>query len=147
MVDQTSGPTAVPEADVEADRRAWEDEAVPYDDAFIAAYAEEDDLPPFDMPEAGSAAPGASPAPAAPASRESTSAAQPAPAASAVAPSSSPAPSAQPAPPASPAPAFNAAPFGTADAGEVIPQSSEEQKEMLSNIFGATTVFKMEGGQ
>ncbi len=154
-VDQTSGPTVVPEADVEADRRAWEDEAVPYDDAFIATYAEEDDLPPFDMPEAGSVASGASPAPAAPAPRESTSTTQPAPAASAVAPSPSPvpaqapaaAPAAQPAPPASPAPAFDAAPFGTADAGEVIPQSSEEQKEMLSNIFGATTVFKMEGGQ
>ena len=28
-----------------------------------------------------------------------------------------------------------------------IPQTREEQKEMLSNLFGATTVFKMEGGQ
>ena len=124
-VDQTSGPTVVPEADVEADRRAWEDEVVPYDDAFIATYAEEDDAPPFDMPDEGGVAeaPGVAPAPAHTAQAASPTAAAPV------------------------APAFNATPFGTPDASEAIPQTSEEQKEMLSNIFGATTVFKMEGGQ
>lgn len=124
-VDQTSGPTVVPEADVEADRRAWEDEVVPYDDAFIATYAEEDDAPPFDMPDEGGVAeaPGVAPAPAHTAQAASPAAAAPV------------------------APAFNATPFGTPDASEAIPQTSEEQKEMLSNIFGATTVFKMEGGQ
>ena len=45
-----SGPTFIPEpGDNDADRRAWEDEQVPYDDATIAAY-EEEDMPPFDMP-------------------------------------------------------------------------------------------------
>ncbi|WP_144744790.1 DNA polymerase III subunit gamma/tau, partial [Enorma burkinafasonensis] len=49
-VDQTSGPTFMPEpGDIDEQRRAWENEQVPYDDAAIAAY-EEDDLPPFDMP-------------------------------------------------------------------------------------------------
>ena len=45
-----SGPTVLPERDIEADRRAWEDEQVPYDDATIASYADEDELPPFDVP-------------------------------------------------------------------------------------------------
>lgn len=49
-VDQVSGPTVLPERDIEADRRAWEDERVPYDDATIASYADEDELPPFDVP-------------------------------------------------------------------------------------------------
>lgn len=49
-VDQVSGPTVLPERDIEADRRAWEDEQVPYDDATIASYADEDELPPFDVP-------------------------------------------------------------------------------------------------
>ena len=49
-VDQVSGPTVLPERDIEADRRAWEDEQVPYDDATIVSYADEDELPPFDVP-------------------------------------------------------------------------------------------------
>ena len=50
--DQVSGPTVVPEPDVEADRRAWEAEQVPYDDATIAAYEEE--RPPAAAPAASS---------------------------------------------------------------------------------------------
>ncbi len=50
-VDQTSGPTIMPEPSVEDDRRAWEHDVVPYDDAFIASYEEGEDLPPFDMPD------------------------------------------------------------------------------------------------
>ena len=53
--DQVSGPTVLPERDIEADRRAWEDEQVPYDDAAIAAYVEEDERPPFDAPVSDSA--------------------------------------------------------------------------------------------
>lgn len=50
MVDQVSSPTFIPEpGDIGEQRRAWEDEQVPYDDDAIASY-EEDDLPPFDMP-------------------------------------------------------------------------------------------------
>ncbi|OUP10872.1 DNA polymerase III subunit gamma/tau [Collinsella sp. An2] len=49
--DQTSGPTIIADGrDVDADRRAWEEDQVPYDDAMIAGY-EEEDLPPFDMPD------------------------------------------------------------------------------------------------
>lgn len=65
-VDQVSGPTVLPERDIEADRRAWEDEQVPYDDATIASYADEDELPPFDVP-AQPAAPAQPTAPAQPA--------------------------------------------------------------------------------
>lgn len=57
VADQTSGPTIVPEPTVDEDRRAWEDEAVPYDDAFIAGFEEDEDLPPFDMPAPEPAAP------------------------------------------------------------------------------------------
>ena len=68
QVDEVSGPTVVAERDVEADRRAWEVEQVPYDDAAIAAY-EQDERPPLDAPEpapqpAPAPQPGPSPAPA-----------------------------------------------------------------------------------
>lgn len=52
MADETSGPTIMADGrDIDADRRAWEEDRVPYDDAMIAGY-EEEDLPPFDMPDA-----------------------------------------------------------------------------------------------
>lgn len=72
-VDQVSGPTVLPERDIEADRRAWEDEQVPYDDATIASYADEDELPPFDVP-AQPAAPAQPTAPAQPAAGDAASA-------------------------------------------------------------------------
>ncbi|WP_204616612.1 DNA polymerase III subunit gamma/tau [Collinsella tanakaei] len=124
QVDQVSGPTIVPEPDVDADRRAWEDEQVPYDDATIASY-EDDDVPPFGAP-AGIAP---APVPAAPAPQPK-----------------------QPAPPAAPVqpPHRSAAPLGAApwvgaptpasDEAQV-PQTEEEAKEMLSSIFG-NVVFK-----
>ena len=62
-VDQASGPTILPEPDVEADRKAWMDEQAPYDDAAIAAYADDEEVPPFDVP--ADVAPAAAPAPAA----------------------------------------------------------------------------------
>lgn len=49
-VDQVSGPSVLAERDIEADRKAWEDEQVPYDDAMIASYADDDELPPFEAP-------------------------------------------------------------------------------------------------
>lgn len=49
-VDQASGPTIVPEPDVDAQRKAWEDEQVPYDDAAIAAYEDDAEVPPFAAP-------------------------------------------------------------------------------------------------
>lgn len=52
VADETSGPTIMADGrDIDADRRAWEEDQVPYDDAMIAGY-EEEDLPPFDMPDA-----------------------------------------------------------------------------------------------
>ena len=50
-VDQASGPTVVPEPDVDAQRKAWEDEQVPYDDATIAAYEDDAEVPPFAAPD------------------------------------------------------------------------------------------------
>lgn len=49
-VDQVSGPSVFAERDIEVDRKAWEDEQVPYDDAMIASYADDDELPPFEAP-------------------------------------------------------------------------------------------------
>lgn len=188
-VDQTSGPTVLPERDVEADRRAWEDQ-VPYDDAMIAAYAGDDEeLPPFDTgaapssaaPAAASSSPAPSspaapeaspvPAPAAPAPSASRAAAKPweravnpanapvaaaAPASAPAAVTSAPAASA----PAAPAPAGSAPaavpgsgssaspaadpahPFSHEAEGTDAPQTVEEAKAMLGNIFGAGVVFK-----
>ena len=49
-VDQATGPTILSDCDIEADRKAWEDEMPPYDDAFIALYEGDDEVPPFDVP-------------------------------------------------------------------------------------------------
>ena len=62
QVDQASGPTMVGERDIEADRRAWENEQVPYDDAMIASYDDGAGAAPVDLP---AAAPAAQAAPAA----------------------------------------------------------------------------------
>ncbi|WP_346674530.1 DNA polymerase III subunit gamma/tau [Enorma phocaeensis] len=74
VVDQVSSPTFIPEpGDIDEQRRAWEDEQVPYDDDAIASY-EEDDLPPFDMP-ASSPEPAAAPVQEDPAPTPETTAA------------------------------------------------------------------------
>ncbi len=55
VADETSGPTIMADGrDIDADRRAWEEDQVPYDDAMIAGY-EEEDLPPFDIPDTSGA--------------------------------------------------------------------------------------------
>ena len=118
-VDQASGPTIVPEPDVDAQRKAWEDEQVPYDDATIAAYGQDEEIPPFVAP-----APNPIPAPT------------PASAAPAPAIASQPAPVPQPAAPA-------VTPFAHAGApAEETPQSEEEAKALIGSIFGAGVVFK-----
>ena len=171
-VDQVSGPTVVPEPDIEADRRAWEDEQVPYDDATITAY-EDEEVPPFDVPDMP-----AVPAPAAPAPSATASPTGPAGGTRAVASGSAgpaggsraaasgsagpahPATSAAPAPasglpwasPTNPAvvPRNPSASDGSSTAGEApfdaaastaIPQTEEEAKELLTNVFG-NVVFK-----
>ncbi|MDY2778056.1 MAG: DNA polymerase III subunit gamma/tau [Collinsella sp.] len=112
-VDHESGPTIVAEPDVDAQRRAWEDEQVPYDDATIASCEEYLDAPPIDLPD----------------------------------PSDQPSPASAPAPEASagsgsPASA-GAAPWSSRPvAVDEVPQTQEEAREMLDNIFGAGVVFK-----
>ena len=148
-VDQTSGPTVVPERDIDADRRAWEDEQVPYDDAMIASY-EDEEVPPFDIPGADAFA---APTPV-----------QPAPGgAPASATGAAPAASVPSAGPASPAPASPTAPSREApsagapgavpwagaarasDAEETqVPQTEQEAKDLLNSVFGAGVVFRSE---
>lgn len=131
-VDQTSGPTVLPEPDLERDRRAWEDDVVPYDDDFIDQYdqyasgSSEEDLPPFDMgDEAAAAAPlaGAVVSEATPADAVNP---EPAPAPSV--------PSTTSAPSVPPTAGFN---FVQAQAApDVRPQTEEESKELLESVFG-----------
>ena len=61
VADHASGPTVLAERDIEADRKAWEDDMPPYDDAFIASYDGDAEAPPFDVP---TPAPAAAPTPA-----------------------------------------------------------------------------------
>lgn len=148
-VDQTSGPTVVPERDIDADRRAWEDEQVPYDDAMIASY-EDEEVPPFDIPGADAfAAPApAQPAPGgAPAPATGAAPAVPVPSAG----PASPAPASQTAPsrqaPSAGAP--GAVPWAGAarasDAEETqVPQTEQEAKDLLNSVFGAGVVFRSE---
>lgn len=126
QADHTSGPTVVAERDIEADRKAWEDEQVPYDDAAIAAYEGDADVPPMDLPAGAPATP-------------------PAPAPTAVAPAApNPALSASaPAAPSAPAAAPGALPWATHPGAEdQIPKNEEEAKSMLGDIFGPGIVFK-----
>lgn len=120
QADHTSGPTVVAERDIEADRKAWEDEQVPYDDATIAAYEGDADVPPMDL-LADAPAPTAV-APAAPNPALSASA---------------------PAAPSAPAAAPGALPWATHPGAEdQIPKNEEEAKSMLGDIFGPGIVFK-----
>ena len=121
-VDQVSGPTIVPEPDIDAQRKAWEDEQVPYDDATIAAYADDDEVPPFDVPAAAAATP--------PAAQTARTDAAP----TASGPSSTPTAS---------GPSVGAAPWAARpDAIEGVPQTQEEAKELLDSIFGSGVVIK-----
>ena len=54
VADHASGPTVLAERDIDADRKAWEDDMPPYDDAFIASYDDDAEAPPFDAPSAAS---------------------------------------------------------------------------------------------
>ena len=126
--DQTSGPTIVPEPTVDEDRRAWEDEAVPYDDAFIAGFEEDEDLPPFDMP----APELVTPTPSTPAAAPATAPVAPA----------APAPSAPDAPAQ---PDFDArAVFNHAAPPAEIPETSEDAMKLLGDVFGTGVVIHQE---
>ena len=130
--DQTSGPTVISEPSVEEDRRAWEDEVVPYDDAFIAGYDAEEDLPPFDMP----VEPPAASAPAAAGGSD----------ASAVEGAAAPA---APRPAASPAvaksPSFDPAAVFNHDAPPAeVPETSEDAVKLLDSVFGSGVIVHKE---
>ena len=95
----------------------WESERVPYDDAMVGGFAADaggDDLPPFDVPAAASA-----PKPAATAPKEED----------------------VPAAPWESNPGAGS-PFGHQGAAPSIPQTEDEAKALIRNVFGQATIFK-----
>lgn len=109
-----------------AQAASWESEQVPYDDAMVGGFAGDtsgEDLPPFDVPAAVPA-----PSPAASAA---------APAAATSAPTSDDAPAA----PWESNPGAGS-PFGHQGAAPSIPQTEDEAKALIRNVFGQATIFK-----
>lgn len=109
-----------------AQAASWESEQVPYDDAVVGGFAGDtsgEDLPPFDVPAAVPA-----PSPAASAA---------APAAATSAPTSDDAPAA----PWESNPGAGS-PFGHQGAAPSIPQTEDEAKALIRNVFGQATIFK-----
>lgn len=108
---------SVPMAQPPAQAAPWESEQVPYDDAMVAGFAGDaggDDLPPFDVA-------GATPAPrptAAVAKEEDA-----------------------PAAPWESNPGAGS-PFGHQGAAPSIPQTEDEAKALIRNVFGQATIFK-----
>lgn len=121
VADHASGPTVLAERDIDADRKAWEDDMPPYDDAFIASYDDDAEVPPFDAP---APAPVAASVPVS-APTEASGASAPA---TATASASAPAPIEAPAP--VPAPGLGEAADGDAPV---------DPKEVLQNIWGNVT--------
>lgn len=115
VADHASGPTVLAERDIDADRKAWEDDMPPYDDAFIASYAAAAEVPPFDAP---------APAPVA----ASVPVSAPTEASGASAPATATASASAPAP--APAPDLGEAADGDAPV---------DPKEVLQNIWGNVT--------
>lgn len=129
VADHASGPTVLAERDIDADRKAWEDDMPPYDDAFIASYDDDAEVPPFDAP---APAPVAASVPVS-ATTEASGASAPATAtasASVTAPASAPAPATTEAPAPAPAPGLGEAADGDAPV---------DPKEVLQNIWGNVT--------
>lgn len=119
--------TSAPKAQPSAQAAPWESEQVPYDDAMVGGFAGDtsgDDLPPFDVPAAASA-----PKPAAAVSS--------APAAATSAPTSDDAPAA----PWESNPGAGS-PFGHQGAAPSIPQTEDEAKALIRDVFGQATIFK-----
>lgn len=117
---------SAPKAQPAAPSAPWESEQVPYDDAMVGGFAGDtsgEDLPPFDVPAAVPA-----PSPAASAA---------APAAATSAPTSDDAPAA----PWESNPGAGS-PFGHQGAAPSIPQTEDEAKALIRNVFGQATIFK-----
>lgn len=108
---------SAPKAQPAAPSAPWESEQVPYDDAMVGGFAADaggDDLPPFDVPGAASA-----PKSAATASKEEDA----------------------PAAPWESNPGAGS-PFGHQGAAPSIPQTEDEAKALIRNVFGQSTIFK-----
>lgn len=111
--ERASAPKAQPVA-------PWESEQVPYDDAMVGGFAGDasgDDLPPFDVPGATPAPKPAAAAPAAPTGDD------------------------VPATPWESNPGAGS-PFGHQGAAPSIPQTEDEAKALIRNVFGQATIFK-----
>lgn len=131
VADHASGPTVLAERDIDADRKAWEDDMPPYDDAFIASYDDDAEVPPFDAP---APAPVAASVPVS-ATTEASGASAPA-TATASAPALAGAPASAPVPAPTEAPAPVPAPgLGEAADGD----APVDPKEVLQNIWGNVT--------
>ncbi len=108
---------SAPKAQPAAPSAPWESEQVPYDDAMVGGFAADaggDDLPPFDVPGAASA-----------------------PMSAATAPKEEDAPAA----PWESNPGAGS-PFGHQGAAPSIPQTEDEAKALIRNVFGQATIFK-----
>lgn len=108
---------SAPKAQPAAPSAPWESEQVPYDDAMVGGFAADaggDDLPPFDVPGAASA-----------------------PKFAATAPKEEDAPAA----PWESNPGAGS-PFGHQGAAPSIPQTEDEAKALIRNVFGQATIFK-----
>lgn len=108
---------SAPKAQPAASTAPWESEQVPYDDAMVGGFAADaggDDLPPFDVPGAASA-----------------------PKSAAAAPKEEDAPAA----PWESNPGAGS-PFGHQGAAPSIPQTEDEAKALIRNVFGQATIFK-----
>lgn len=108
---------SAPKAQPAAQPAPWESEQVPYDDAMVGGFAGDasgDDLPPFDVPGAASA-----------------------PKSAAAAPKEEDAPAA----PWESNPGVGS-PFGHQGAAPSIPQTEDEAKALIRNVFGQATIFK-----
>lgn len=118
---------SAPKAQSASQSATWESEQVPYDDAMVGGFAGDasgDDLPPFDVP---AAAPVPKPAAAVPS----------APAVATSAPASDDAPAA----PWESNPGAGS-PFGHQGAAPSIPQTEDEAKALIRDVFGQATIFK-----
>lgn len=108
---------SAPKAQPAASTAPWESEQVPNDDAMVGGFAADaggDDLPPFDAPGAASA-----------------------PKSAAAAPKEEDAPAA----PWESNPGAGS-PFGHQGAAPSIPQTEDEAKALIRNVFGQATIFK-----
>lgn len=108
---------SAPKTQPSAQAAPWESEQVPYDDAMVGGFAGDaggDDLPPFDVPGAA-----------------------PAPKSAATAPKEEDAP----ATPWESNPGAGS-PFGHQGAAPSIPQTEDEAKALIRNVFGQATIFK-----